>query len=65
MSALAHSLKCSPKDNPLLSLIIVQMVGSKFEKLEVESLTFLFKKLIQSICKRCHTKSIGLKKFGI
>jgi hypothetical protein len=37
MSALAHSLRCSLENNPLHFLIIIQMVGWKFEKLEVEN----------------------------
>jgi hypothetical protein len=36
MNVHAHSLKCFPKDNSLFSLIVVQIVGWKFEQVEVE-----------------------------
>ncbi len=36
MNAYAHSLRCSPRDDPFFYLIVVKMVGWKFEHLEVE-----------------------------
>jgi hypothetical protein len=36
MSVHACSLKCSPKDDSLLYLITIQMVGWKLEQLKVE-----------------------------
>jgi hypothetical protein len=36
MSACAHFLSCFPKDEQLLSLRVVQMVGWKLEHLEVK-----------------------------
>jgi len=36
MNVRAHFLTCSPKDDPFLFLIIVQIVGWKLEQLEVK-----------------------------